>query len=316
MKRFMIGLLCGLACLGAARAQPLPATQKIVVTFPAGGTADILARLVADQIGKTAGSSVIVDNRPGANSIIGNEFAARSAPDGGTMLMVANSFLITSFVRQLPYDPLTSYEPVCALVDSPLIIAVAASSPYKTLGDLVAAAKQKPGAITNAAIGPATAQRVAVELLKKSAGIDINFVPYASNALALNAMLGGEIASVTVNIADAAGMVADGRARILATLSPKRIEGWPDIPTAGESGQNVAYSAWFGLVAPAKTPQPILDQLAANITKAMDAPELRAKLKPLEFYPAVACGAKFGAFLKAESDSTGRIVREAGIKME
>ena len=316
MRRFSTLIAAGLALASAAVAQELPSPMKIVVTFPAGGTADVLGRLVADQIGKAGGPSVVVDNRPGANSIIGNEFAARAAPDGGTMLLVANSFLITSFLRKLPYDPIASYEPVCALVDSPLVIAVGASSPFKTLDDLLNAAKAKPGVVSTAAIGPATAQRVAVELLKKSAGVDVNFVPYPSNALAINALLGGEVASVTVNIADIGAMVADGRARILATLSPKRIEGWPNIPTARESGHDVAYAAWFGLVAPAKTPPAVLDKLSALVTKAMEQPDLRARLKPLEFYPSVACGAKFSEFLRGENDATGRIVREAGIKME
>ncbi len=316
MTRWTLALLASMAWIGAAGAQQLPSTMRLVVTFPPGGTVDVLGRLVANQMGKEGASGLIVDNRPGANSIIGNEFAARSAPDGGVSLMVANSFLITSVVRQLPYDPLKSFDPLCKLVDSPLVIAVGADAPYRTLADFVAAAKAKPGTLTNAAIGPATAQRVAIEMVKRAAGVDVNFVPYGTNALAINALLAGDITSVTVNIADVAGMLADHRVRLLATLSDARIDGYPETPTLRESGYDVAYAVWFGLMTPAKTPPAILDRLSAMVTKAMQSPDLRAKLKPLAFYPAVSCGAPFGAFLQSEFDATKRIVQEAGIKME
>lgn len=316
MNRMILLLSAALSLALPARAQELPRNVRLVVTFPAGGTADVLARLVADQMSRAGGPTFIVDNKPGANSIIGNEFAARAAPDGGTMLMVANSFLITSFVRTLPYDTMTGFEPVCSLADSPLIITVRADSPYKTLKDLLAATKARPGATAMGAIGPATAQRVAIEMLRKASGLDVNFVPYPSSAQALNALLGGDVPTAMVAIADAGAMAADGRVRMLAVLTPDRVAGWPDVPTVRESGFDVAYSAWFGLLAPAKTPAPLMDQLSSRVAKAMEAPELREKLKPLEFYPSVSCGAKFGDYLRAESAATGNIVREAGIKME
>ena len=316
MTRRLAACAALLLFASAAAAQEPPRAARMVVTFPAGGTADVLARLVADAMGRATGATIVVDNRPGANSIVGNEVVARAAPDGATFLEVANSFLITAAARQLRYDPLSSFAPICSLVDSPLVVAVAAASPYRSIGDLLADAKARPGQVTTAAIGPATAQRVAVELLKRSAGVDVSFVPYPSNAQALNALLGGEIASVTVNIADAVGLAADKRVRFLATFSPRRVAGWPDTPTLRESGYDVSYAVWFGLVAPAKTPQPVLDSLAAAVTAAMRSPDLDAKVAPLQFYPNVVCGQDFAAFLTRESEITGRIVREAGITMD
>ncbi len=314
-RSIVIAFFCA-ASITLATAQTVPATQRIVVTFPAGGTADVLARLVADQMGRAGGGSVVVDNRPGANSIIGNEFAARAAPDGGTLLMVANSFLITSFLRDLPYDTMKSFEPVCSLAQSPLIIIVPANSPYKTVKEFIDATKAAPGKLAMGAIGPATAQRVAIELLSKSAGLAVNFVPYASSVQALNAVLAGDIPSAMVAIADAAAMAKDGRVRFLSVLTRERVPAWKDTPTMIESGYDTAYSAWFGLLAPAKTPPTTLKALSDIVTRAMAAPELAEKMKPLEFYPSASCGAAFGEFLRAESESTGRVVREAGIKME
>lgn len=292
-------------------------TIRVIVPLPPGGAGDILARLLAEQVGRTHGVAVVTENRPGAGSVIGTEAVSRAAPDGNTLLMNAPYLLIGPQVRKLSYDPLTSFEPICYLVSSPGVIVVNGASPYRTLADLIAAARVKPGDLTLASVGPATAQHIGVEMLKRAAKVDLTYVPYAGGAPAINALLGGHVTSVFAEYAPLAGHLKAGTLRAIATSSPTRIAPLPDLPTVAEAGyQDYEVDLWWGLFAPAKTPQDMLAQLAGWFTAAMQVPEVAAKLAAQGFSPVGTCGADFGALLRKQYDAYGRTIRDASIKAD
>src|SRR5439155_355407 len=176
---------------------------RIVVPFPAGGSADILARLLGEQISKAQGPTVLVENRPGGGASIAYEAVARAAPDGNTLVINGNSLVINPLLRKVNYDPLTSFEPVCHLVSSPQVIVVNSASPYRTLTELFDAARAKPGELSLASVGPATTQHIGFEQLKRLAKVDLTYVPYPGGAPATNALLGGHVTAVLENYSEA-----------------------------------------------------------------------------------------------------------------
>ena len=289
-------------------------TIKIVVPFPAGGSADILARLLAEQVGRTQPVSLVVENRPGADTIIGTEAAARSAPDGSTLLINANPFVTNPHLRKPNYDPLTSFEPICHLASSPIVVVVNSTSPYRTFADVLAAARASPGTLTLASI---PTFRIAFETLKRTSGVDMTFVPYPGNAPAVTALLGDHVTSVLAVYPTVAEQIKAGKVRAIVTTSPARIEALPDLPTVAESGyQGYAEEAWFGLVAPAKTPRETVTQISGWFTAAMAAPETKTKLLSQGLYPVGVCGAEFAAFIRSQHEAYGQIIREANIKAQ
>jgi tripartite-type tricarboxylate transporter receptor subunit TctC len=303
--------------LSSFTARPQTRNIRIVVPLPPGGAGDILARQLAEQVGTTHGQPVIIENRPGAGSIIGTEAVARADPDGNTLLINAPYLLIGPQVRKLDYDPLTSFEPVCYLVSSPGIIVVNAQSPYRTLDDFLNAARAKPGELTLASVGPATAQHIGFERLKRVANVDITYVPFGGGAPAIDALLGNHVSAVFAEYAPLAAHIKAGTLRALATSSRTRIEPLPNLPTVAESGyRDFEVDLWWSLFAPAKTPQNVVKQLAEWFTAAMQAPVVKAKLVEEGFSPVGLCGAQFGTLLRKQYDDYGRVIREANIKAE
>jgi tripartite-type tricarboxylate transporter receptor subunit TctC len=292
-------------------------TIKIVVPFSPGGTTDILARILGEQIGRTQRVTVLIENRPGAGAVIGTEAVSRATPDGNTILMTANSFVINPNLKKLNYDPLTSFEPICYLVRSPHVIIVNGASPNRTLGDLLGAARAKPGSLTMAANGPATAHHIAFEMLKRAASVNMIFVPYPGTAPAVNALLGEHVSSAITDLADVAEHLKAGKLRALATASRDRIEPLPDVPTIAEAGfKDYEAEGTLGVVAPAKTPKETASQLANWFTAAMQVSEVKAKLVAQGLHPIGTCGPDFGTLLRKQYDEYGRVIREANIKAE
>jgi tripartite-type tricarboxylate transporter receptor subunit TctC len=302
----VVALVCQ---AGSAQTQ----TIRIVNPFPPGGTTDMVARLLADQISRTRGTSVIVENRPGAGSVLGTEAVARAAPDGNTLLIAANSFVINRIVRKLDYDPL-SFEPICLLARSAHVVAVNSAAPYRTLGDYLADARAHPGTLTNASVGPATGHHIAFEMLKRAANVDITFVPFPGNVPAVNALLGSHVTSVIVNYQDVAGQLKAGKLRALATTLRARLEELPDVPTVIESGlKDFETETWIGLVAPPKTPQATVAQLASSTGSALQAPEVKAKLLAVGLSPVGLCGAGFAEYIHKQHDEYARVIRASNI---
>ena len=207
---------------------------RIIIPFPPGGAADILARILSQQIGDANNQTMIVENHPGAGASIAYELTARATPDGNTIVVAANSLVINRILRKTKYDPVTSYEPICNLVTSPMIFVVNSASPYKTIGDLIAAAHAKPGTLTLAALGPATTQHIAVEQFKLVTKANMIFVPYAGGAPVVNALLGDQVTAGLVNYSEAVQQIKANKLRAIATASGKRIKLLPDVPTVAE----------------------------------------------------------------------------------
>jgi tripartite-type tricarboxylate transporter receptor subunit TctC len=305
-----------LAASGPASAQGTR-TIRLVVPYQAGGGNDILARLLGEQIGRTRGVTVVIENRAGGGSVIGTEAVARAAPDGNTLLIPNSDVVITPHLRKLSYNAVTSFEPVCYLVDLPLVLVVNGTSPYGTLADLLNAARARPGELTLAANGPATTYHIAFETLRRAAKVDMTFVPYPGTAPAVTALLGDHVTAYLGSYAAVMEQVGGGKLRALATPSKARIAPLPDVPTVAEAGV-ADYEAvnWLGVLAPAKTPKETVTQLADWFTAAMEAPDVKAKLALQGLIPATRCGAEFAAFIAKESDAYGRAIREANIRTE
>jgi tripartite-type tricarboxylate transporter receptor subunit TctC len=292
-------------------------TIKIVVPFPPGGTADIVARLLADQISRAQGLTMLVENRPGAASVVGTEAVSRAAPDGNTVLISANSFIINALLKKLSYEPLTSFEPICNLVRSPQVLAVNSASPYRTLADLFVASRAKPSGLTLASVGPATAQHIAFEMLKRRANVDMIFIPFAGTAPAVGSLLGGHVTSVLVNYPEVAEPLQAGKLRALASTLQVRTEQLPNVPTVAESGYpDFESETWIGVVAPAKTPKETVARLANWFTVAMQTLEIKTQLANLGLSQVGVCGGDFAAYLRKQNDEYGRAIREASIKGE
>ncbi len=291
-------------------------TIKIVVPYPAGGVADTLARLLAEQIGRTQGPMLIVENRAGANGVIGAEAVARAAPDGATALLMTNALLTNPQLRKVNYDALADFEPICLLTRTPTVIAVNSASPYLSLVDLISAARAKPGDVTLASNGGSIIQ-VAFEMLMRASGVNMTFVPYPGDAPAVNALLGGHVTSVFYTYPAVAAQVNAGKLRVLATASRARIEPLLEVPTIAESGyEDIAIDVWYGLFAPAKTPKERLAQLTGRLTAALRAPEIKSKLADLNHEPVGMCGSDFGVLVRKEFDEYGRVIRAVSIKAE
>ena len=301
------------SCAAVAQA---PSLLKIVVPFPPGGAPDIVARLMGEDIKNSGGPSVVVENRPGASAIIGTDLVARAAPDGGTVGIVAPSFLIAGAVRKLPFDPFKSFEHVCRILDSPQVVAVNAASPYRTYDDLVSAAQARPGALMVGANGPATTQHVVAEMVKKASKVDMTFVPFNGSGPAVTALLGNHVNVVVANYTEVKAFTDSGALRALLVANPQRIAALPDVPTAREKGLGFDLTNWFAVVATAKTPKPALDDIEAYTRKALANAAIVEKLAQVQLAPSVLCGEAFTTFLREQNEIFATIVREAGIKDE
>jgi tripartite-type tricarboxylate transporter receptor subunit TctC len=231
--------------------------------------------------------------------------------------VISPSFVLDPHLRKVNYEPLTSFEPICNLVEAPNVIVVNSASAYRTLAELMDAARSNPGDVTMASIGPASNQHVAIETLKHASNISLTYVPYPGSAPTVNALLGEHVTSLFAAYANVAEQINAGKLRALAAATQKRIEALPNVPTVAESGfKDFELDNWFGVVAPARTPKETVSQFAAWFTAAMQVPDVRAKLAVQGLYPVGTCGADYAALLRKQYDSYGRAVREANIKAE
>jgi len=313
----LVGTIALCALFGVAAHAQTSRMIKFVVPFAPGGTADILARLLAEEVGKAHGVGTLIENRPGAGTIIATEAASRAAPDGNTVLFNANAFVINPHLRKLSYDPLTSFEPVCQLVSSPQVIVVGGAAPYRSLAEMFDAARARPGELTLASVGPASTQQIAFETLKVLAGVNIIFVPFNGNGPAVNALLGKHVDSILVNYSEVADQLQSGTFRALATTSRARIAELPQVPAVAELGFNdFEAEVWFGAVVPAKTPAAVVGELADWLRAALDAGAVKPKLKALGLDTVGRCGAAFAADLRRRFDDYGRAIRDSDIKSE
>jgi tripartite-type tricarboxylate transporter receptor subunit TctC len=326
MKRPRSGPACvAIAAIAAAAAALLalanaPAWSqagpsiRLVVPYPPGGGIDVLARILVDEIGRTQGQSIVVENRPGAGTEIGTEMVARAAPDGRTLLFNNNAIVILPHVRKANYDLGADLIPVCNTASTPTVMVVNGNSPYRTLQDIVAAARAKPGELTYGS-APAGLMNVAFEMLAHQGDFKATFVPFGGTPPALNAVLGEHITIGFVDYPAAAGHIQAGKLRAIAVGARTRIPELPDVPTIAESGfKDYEIDVWYAVFAPARTPDDVLSRVSGWFRDASLSPTIRARLTGQAFHPLGQCGAEFAAYLKSEDDKFGRAVRNANIK--
>ena len=305
---------------GAAMAQRYPAKPiRLIVPFPPGGGTDIAARTIANKLSESVKWTFVVENKPGAGGNLGVEQAVKSPADGYTLLIGQTSNLAinpTLYVK-LPYDSLKDLSPVALIVSAPVVFVVAANSRYASLGDLLAAAKRDPGGITFASPGNGTVSHLAGELLQRAAGVKLTHVPYKGASQALTDTLGGQVQSFMSSVPSALSQIKGGRLRAIAVTSAKRSPELPDAPTIAESGYGgFEANTWYGLLAPAGTPAPVIAKLNAEVNRALRTPEVRERLASEGGEPLGGSPEQFASFLKAEHAKWGRIVRESGARAE
>jgi tripartite-type tricarboxylate transporter receptor subunit TctC len=300
-----------------ASAQQKVSSLKIVVPLAAGGGADILARILAEQIGKAENINTIVENRPGAGTVIGTEVVARAAPDGETVLLTNPAFLINPHIKKVSYDPLTNFEPVCNMVDFPLVFVVPKDSQIKSMKDMIAMAKEKPGSVTVGSAGTGNPTHIGFEVLKKATGLEMTYVPFAGAAPAVNAALGGHITAVYSDYGTISGQLKAGALRPIAVGAKKRAAALPDVPTIPELGYtDYEAESWNGILAPAKTPKDTLTRLISMFSAAGNSAFVKEKLAALDLAPSVLCGSEYAASLKGQYERYGKAIHSTNIKVE
>lgn len=319
--------LAALGALGASHLLPAFGQQdfpskpiKLLVPFSAGGSPDLLARLIAAQAGKQMGQGVVVENRLGANGIVAAEAVARAAPDGYTLLVTTGSQAINpSIYKSLPYDTLADFAPVSLFSVAPaLTLVVAPDSPIKTFKEFLELARRPDGNVSFGSPGTGNTLHLAGELLNVMAGTRMLHVPYKGAAPALNAVMGKEVTACFLSTTAATMAVRAGQVRPLAVTSAKRIAGFPDVPTMAESGvADMDYNGgWVGVFAPGKTPAPIVQKLSAEINRAMQEPQVKEKMLSWDSPPASYAPDEFGRFFRQEMDKFARIVKLANVPMQ
>jgi len=303
----------------AAQPQVFPSKPiRIIAPFPPGAGTDTLARTLSGPLSKSLGQNIIVENRPGAGTVVGTEVAARSPADGHTVLIIANSFTINPAVRsKLPYDALKDFTGVARIASTPMVFSVHPSVPAKTLKELIALARARPGEITYASSGAGTGHHLAGELFKSLAKIDLIHVPYQGGAPAAMAVMGGHTSILLVNILSTAPHVATGRLRALAVTSPERSEVLKDVPTVAESGfPGFDTAIWFGTVVPSATPKEAVNRLSAEILRALQLPEVKDIITRIGMNSAGLPAAEFDVFLRAELRSNEKIARAVNLRID
>ena len=312
-------LLCALAS-SASLAQAYPSRPvRLVVPFAAGGTTDVLARILGQKLSESLGQQVLVDNRPGANGNIGAELVARSPGDGYTIMMGFDGTLAInpSVYRKLAFDPLRDFAPVANVGLVALMIVVHPSLPARSVAELVAHAKANPGKINYSSAGHGSTGHLAGELFKSRAGIDMTHVAYKGGAQAMNDLLSGQIQLLVTALPTVDAHVRSGKLRAIAFTTARRVPGMPEVPTLAESGYaGFDVASWYGIVAPSGTPAEAIRRLNAEIGKVLEQPDVRQRFTQLGTEPGGGTPESFGATLRADIDRWAAVVRNAGIHLD
>lgn len=321
LSRRLVLALAGALALGtlpnAGAADAFPSKPvKVYVGYSAGGAVDAIARSVGQRMSAILGQPVVVENKPGAGTNIAVKALIASPPDGYTLLLAANALAVNpSLFQPAPYDLARELTPVALVGRVPVVFTVREGSEFKSLEQLVAAAKAKPGGITVATPGNGSTPHLAMELFQHTAGLSLRHVPYKGGAPALTDVLGGHVDVVAVNALEALPLAKAGKLRVLAVMSAERSAVLPGVPTVAESGYpGFEASVWYGFVAPAGLPKPVLTQLHAAVQKAIDSPEVREQLAAAGGIPLPGPTEQFDKLLKSDAARYGKLIREANIK--
>ena len=320
VRRGLVTVLAFAGVIGSAVAQPYPNKPiRLIVPFPAAGGTDLIARVVSDNLSQVPGFSVIVENKPGAGGNLGVDQAAKAAPDGYTIVLgqTSNLAINPTLYSKLPYDPVKDLAPIAQIASAPLMLVVPASSPFKTLADIVTNAKAKPGEINYGSSGSGTVSHLTMELLQKAAGVKLQHIPYKGSNLAINDIIGGQIQIYVASVPTLLGFIKGGKLRPIVISSAQRVKDLPQVPTLIESGYpGLETTTWFGLLAPAGTPQPVIARLNTEVNRILQQPEARQKLDNQGALPVGGTAEQFGTFIKQEIARWSPVVKDSGARVE
>lgn len=308
-----------LSMVSAASAQLYPQRPiRLVVAVVAGGSTDVMARLVGAKLGERLGQQVVIDNRPGGSSIIGADIVAKAQPDGHTLLMASGSFgTISSLFKKLPFDIEKDFAAACLIATSPYVLVVQPSLPIKSVSDLVSYAKANPGKLNYAGSTPGSLQRLAGELLKRTAGFDITYVPYKGTGQLMPDLLGGRLHVAFDNVLILTPYIRSNALRGIGVTSSKRSVLFPELPTLAETGVPGFHAVgWFGVFSTGRTPQPVIDKLNVALNAVMKEPDVRERLIAQGAEPLGGPPDEARKYLASEIAKWGKVIREAGIKVE
>jgi tripartite-type tricarboxylate transporter receptor subunit TctC len=316
MKTLLALLLA--VCSGLALAQAYPTKPiRLIIPFPPGGSNDVVGRSIGQQLAERLGQGVVIDNRGGAGGVIGTNEAGKAAPDGYTLLLISTAFPTSIAFNRLPQDAMKSFAPVAMLGSGPALLVVPAASPANSVRDLLNALKEKPGALNAAAAGIGSFQHMATELFRLQSKTNFVIVQYKGGGPALTDTIGGQVHFNLGSLIQMVPHVRSGKLKALGVSSAKRAPAMPEVPTIAEAGlPGFEVSNWWGILAPAGTPQPVLERLYKELGAILDSPETRkrfelegaevVRMKPMEF----------ASFITQESEKWSKVVKEAGIKPE
>jgi tripartite-type tricarboxylate transporter receptor subunit TctC len=320
IRAILVAILAlGVCFTGAARAQYPDRPVKIVVPYPAGGTTDILARLIADGLGKRLGQNFIVENRAGASGSIGTQAVSQAAPDGYTLLMgTVNTHGINSSVfKSLAYDPLKDFLPITMVGATPNVLMVHPSLGINSVAELIKLAKEQPGKVDFGSTSVGASTHMSGELFKVLADVNLSHVPYRGSGPMMNDLIAGHIKVAYDNLPSAIGHVRAGSVKALAVTTSTRFPSLADVPTMVEAGvPGYEVSAWFGLIAPAKMPRPIIDKLQQTVALILAEPDIKARLLELGALPGGMSPEEFGDVIKREIAKWPPVVQKTGVKVE
>jgi tripartite-type tricarboxylate transporter receptor subunit TctC len=303
----------------SAFAQPYPSRAiRIVVPFPPGGTSDILSRSIGQKLTEEWGQPVITDNRPGAAGNIASDFVAKSKGDGYTLYVntVGTHAINPAIYAKLSFDPIKDFTAITNLVNLPSILLVHPSVPVKSVKELIALAKKRPGALQYSSAGSGAQPHLTAEMFKNMAKVDILHVPYKGAAPQMIALIGGEVALTFATAPSGVPLVKNGQARAIGVTSAKRIAALPDVPTVGETVPGYLAVGWNGLMGPAQMPAPVLEKIHGTVTKIVQQPDMRDKLIGLGAEPALSTPAEFAALISSEIIKWSKVVKDSGAKLD
>jgi tripartite-type tricarboxylate transporter receptor subunit TctC len=316
-RRFVVALACALSLAAFAQAYPSKPI-RIVVPYPPGGFNDTLGRTLAAKFTEAWGQPAVVENKPGGNTLIGNDFVAKAAPDGHTLLIVAFPFsVVPSLFKAMPYDTVRDFAPVILAATSPNLLVVHPSLPVNTVGELIAMAKAKPGSLSYASTGNGSSNHISMELFKSLAGVNIVHIPYKGSGPAVSDLLGGQVQLMFDNTPNVLPHVKAGKLRALGSSGTQRSTLAPDVPTVAEAGvPGYEVTVWFGVVAPAGTPREVIRKLNAEVTRILAMPDVRARFLAQGVDPVGSTPEQFGDHIRAQMAKWAKVVQDAGVKAE
>ena len=318
MRSILAVLLVTLASWVHAQAPAYPYKPvRLIIPFPPGGSNDVVGRSIAAQLAQRLDKPVVVENVGGAGGLIGTDMAAKAAPDGYTLLLMSVAFAFNPSIYKLPYDPAAAFAPVAALGAGPSVIAVTASLPVNNLKELVALAREKPGSLNYASAGVGSFQHLAAELFKQQAGVDIVHVPFKGGGPAMMDVIAGNTQVAVGSLAQMIPQIKAGKLKALAVGSRSRVPALPDLPTVAEAGlPGYEVVNWWGIAAPAGTPQTIVERLHRELTAVVSSNETRKRFESEGADPLQMTPEEFGRFIAQETAKWARVVKDAGIKAE